>query len=39
MGEGDKVKVPRCKKCGSRQIRTTFKYKICIRCGFKEERE
>ena len=32
-------KKPRCSECNSTQIRTTSKYRICIRCGFKEELE
>jgi len=28
---------PRCSKCNSTQIRTTYKFRICNRCGFKEK--
>jgi ribosomal protein L40E len=28
MEEGEELEIPNCKKCGSKQIRTTSKYKI-----------
>gem|GEM_PF-3721339 len=31
--------IPKCKICGSRQVRTTRDYRICIRCGNKEKVE
>ena len=39
MEESVKLEKPKCKKCGSQQIRTTSKYRICIRCGNKEKIE
>ena len=38
--EGDEIpKIPRCEVCNSSQIRTTNKYQICNRCGFRKEIE
>jgi len=37
MEEEDVLEILRCKKCESKQIRTTKKYRICNRCGFREE--
>jgi len=39
MEEVEKLEVPTCKKCKSRQIRTTKTYRICVRCGYKEQLE
>lgn len=39
MEESDKLEIPKCEKCGSQQIRTTSKYRICVRCGFRESIE
>jgi len=39
MKEECKLEIPRCNNCGSKNIRTTKEYKICIRCGYKEEIE
>jgi len=39
MEEVDKLEIPYCKKCGSKQIRTTKTYRICNRCGHKEKIE
>ena len=39
MKEIDILEVPSCDKCGSKQIRTTKDYQICIRCGHKENIE
>jgi len=37
MIKEDMKEILTCKKCGSRQTRTTKDYKICNRCGFKEK--
>jgi len=37
MEECEELEIPTCEKCGSKQIRTTKKFRICIRCGNKEE--
>ena len=37
MKEDEQLEIPKCDKCGSTQIRTTSKYRICIRCGYKEK--
>ena len=39
MERGKQLEVPFCNKCGSKQIRTTKKFRICIRCGDKEKIE
>jgi len=39
MEESEELEIPKCDRCGSKQIRTTSKYHICIRCGHKEKLE
>ena len=39
MKEDKQLEIPQCKKCGSKQIRTTRTYRICNRCGNKEKLE
>jgi len=39
MSDDKKPSIPTCPKCGSKQIRTTTKQRICIRCGHREELE
>lgn len=36
MKEDRELIIPKCKKCGSQQIRTTREHRICVRCGNKE---
>jgi hypothetical protein len=36
MKDGDKLK---CKKCNSKNIRTTKEFIICVRCGNEEKRK
>jgi hypothetical protein len=33
----DDLLIPFCDKCRSKQVRTTKKHLVCIRCGHKEE--
>ena len=39
MEEDEKLEVPECSRCGSKQIRTTKTNRICIRCGGRDELE
>ena len=37
MKEENILETLRCKNCKSKNIRTTKEFRICNRCGFKEE--
>jgi len=38
MEEDVILESPMCIKCGSKQIRTTKEYHVCVRCGHEEKR-
>jgi len=40
MGDDDQqpvLEILTCEKCGSKNVRTTKYYRICIRCGHRED--